>query len=171
MIGDTMVMESAVAEKKGWSFKVQITAERGPPPDYVTFSMKSRLLQGTELVFDKFENGMKKRDYYIVEFDLDDDSGLDLSFHPDPRIAFWVNLDRSIDPECTDVPSCPTDASYSDEIFAICVGEDELKVRNEDKTKAKFSFSLGFVKGGFDPDNPAGQIRYDPVGSNKDGGI
>ena len=166
-MGDIMVMENVFAKSKGWTFKVEITAEPGP-----TFKMSSHLKQGDELVFDKSSvNGMRKRDYYVIEFDLDDDSGLDLAFHPDPRVAFWVNSDPTMDPECSDEPPCPSEASYCDEIFAICVDDDELKVRNEDKTKAKFSFSLGFVKGGFELGDPAGQVRYDPIGSNRDGGL
>jgi hypothetical protein len=163
---DTMVEERAMATSK--TFKVDVyakPAKPGDPPENVQFSLSSPLKTGPkgELVFNKTKDDMYKQDYYLLEFDLHDTSTLGLTFAPNPMVALWVNLGSTV---------CPTSKCYSDEVYAVCVNKsgDQLTVRNEDKTIADFSFSLGFLKAGADPLDPNSYIRYDPVGTNQDGG-
>ena len=99
-------MENIFAKSKGWTFKVEIRRARTTAG---TFKMSSHLKQGDELVFDKFSvNGMRKRDYYVIEFDLDDIRTRSC-LPPGSRVAFWVNSDPTMDPECGDEPPCPSE--------------------------------------------------------------
>ena len=167
-MNECVTIESPGLMKKGWTVHVDVIVEDplpGDPPDQVRFSLDSKLKgPNGALVFNKTNDGMKKVDYYLVEFDLVDKSSLDLSFAPNPMVAFWVNWNSQ---------SCPNGACYSHEIYAVGVDEQhgkKLLVRNEDNSIVDFAFSLGFLKGGFDPSDPNGYIRYDPIGTNQDGG-
>ena len=69
---DTRARESEMATSKGWTVKVDVIADPGPPPDDVTFKLESNLKGANgDLVFDKSKDKMPKVDYYLVEFDLD----------------------------------------------------------------------------------------------------
>jgi hypothetical protein len=146
---------------EGHTVQVYVIAESGPTPGSVTFKLDSDLTDDKdELVFDQDRDDMRKLDYYLIEFNLVDRTGLRLQFAPSKQDAFWVIMGS----DDTTSPPCPKAPSYSDEIYAIDVDKDKLTVRNENNTIAKFAYSLGFVKG----DGSA--VRMDPVGTNKDGG-
>ena len=145
----------------GWRQSVKVWALPGNPIDW---HMESNLKdpQSGFLVFNKGNDNMPKRDYYLIQFDLQDHSGLDLRFEPNPANAFWVAVDQN------SPPTCPKSASYSDQIYAICddPGGKGLTVRNDDKDRAYFTFSLGFIS-----DKDGKPYRYDPGGDNQDGGF
>jgi hypothetical protein len=145
----------------GWKATVKVFADPGDP---IEWKLESSLKGHDDyLVFDKTKDHMPKRDYYLIEFDLVDRTGLNLKFQPNPVHAFWVATGDEYDP-----PECPQTASYSPTIYAICDDPDgkSLTVRNDDLTRQYFRFSLGFVG---DPDGR--EYRYDPVGDNQDGGL
>jgi hypothetical protein len=136
------------------------------------YEIKENGMAKSILVFNKDNddiNGKKmaKQDYYLVEFALDDQSGLKLSFAPNPMHALWVQFGTPSNP-----PPCPTAACHSDEFFAVCVdqGAKKLTIRNEDTNIADFSFTLRFLPEGADPKNPSSYVEYDPIGSNQNGG-
>jgi len=150
------------ASPSGWKYTVKVWALPGDP---IYWHMESGLKDPDRdmLVFNKTKNNMLKKDFYLVEFDLQDHSGLDLSFEPNPMNAFWVALgDRDSE------PPCPTKPSYVDSIYATCVdsGGSKLTVRNDDMEVEMFSFSLGFVSG-----VDGSHQRYDPGGNNQNGGL
>lgn len=142
----------------GWKVSVQVWALEGDP---VEWHLVSRLKdpETGNLVFNKTKDKMPKRDHYLVEFDLKDHSGLGLRFEPNPMKAFWVQTGSDA--------SCPAEACYSDEIYAISVDPrgSTMTVRNEDHTVQKFMFSLNFV------DSSGVPRRFDPGGENEDGGL
>jgi hypothetical protein len=153
-----------------WKKKVTVKAEDGPAPGTIKWSLDSELKKfpdKDELWFDKTADKMPKRDYYLLEFDLEDKTKLNLKFAPNPMLAFWVEMGSAFNPE----PDCPQKPSYCHEVYATCVDEKRLTVRNEDETIATFRFSLGFLKGGEDPKSQESYVRFDPVGSNRDGGL
>src|SRR6266700_2565644 len=117
------------------TFKVTVVAKPGTGVDPIDFSIDSNLKKGGHLVFNKSDDGMKKTDYYLIEFDLDDQSGLGLQFDPNPMHAFWVAMGDEQGP-----PPCPMTAAYTDQIYAICDEPDGrgLTIRNDDDTKQYF---------------------------------
>lgn len=136
------------------------------------YEIKENGTSKSSLVFNKdndYINGKKmtKQDYYLIEFNLIDQTGLNLGFAPNPIHALWVQFGTASNP-----PPCPTSACYSDEFFAVCVdqGGKKLTVRNEDSNVADFSFTLRLLPVGADPKNQANYVDYDPVGSNQNGG-
>jgi hypothetical protein len=128
----------------------------------IDFELRSNLLKGSELVFNKDNDGMKKKDFYLVDFELDDQTSLNLSFQPNPMKALWVNMGDAMGP-----PRCPDTAAYCDDIYAVSVDPNgkKITVRNNDAKIQFFSFSLGFIG---DPNES--EYRYDPGGQNQDGG-
>ena len=135
----------------------------------VDFKMESDLKKDPDkdqLTFDKTADHMPKKDYYLVDFDLKDDTKLKLEFAPNPMLAFWVNMGSPFNPE----PKCPQTPSYCEEVYAVSVSKKRLTVRNEDEIIATFRFSLGFLKGGEDPKSQTSYVRFDPIGENRDGG-
>lgn len=145
----------------GWKYTVKVWALPGDP---VYWHMESGLKDpGSDvLVFNKSRNNMPKQDFYLIEFDLQDHSGLSLRFEPNPMNAFWVAVgDRNSS------PPCPATPSYADSIYATGVDSDgaKLTVRNDDMEIEMFSFSLGFVSS-----VDGSHYRYDPGGSNQNGG-
>lgn len=156
-----------------WAWKATVHADPGTEGREVDFWIECDLKgspkdpKDQELVFDKTQQKMKKKDWFEIEFGLDDKSGLKLEFAPNPMLAFWVNMGSPFNPD----PACPLVPSYSPDVYATCVSRDQLRVRNEDEVIATFRFSLGFLKGGQDPKNQTSYVRYDPIGSNKNGGF
>jgi hypothetical protein len=147
------------AAPAGWSYTVKVWA-LGDPIQWVIES-KLRDPQTGNLVFNKNNDHMPKRDYYVVNFELHDFSGLQLRFEPNPRDAFWVAVgDRE------NMPPCPGSAAYSDQIYAICddTGGMKLTIRNDDLDQVLFSYSLGFVS-----DLHGSKHRCDPGGDNQNG--
>jgi hypothetical protein len=145
------------------SFKVTIIAKPGTGVDPIDWDYDSNLKKGSSghLVFNKSDDDMKKWDYYLVEFNLDDRTNLGLQFEPNPMNAFWVVMGDNVSP-----PHCPQTPSYCDQIYAVCDDPNgrSLTVRNEDDTVQFFRFSLGFI------DRNGKPHRFDPIGSNQDGG-
>lgn len=121
-----------------------------------------------ELVFHKDKHGMKKHDYHLVEFMLDDRTGEGLKFPTVPHDAMWVVA-------CKDRanPVCPTKEMTSDyEVMEpICVSSDRsrLIVRNDNPRKEDWSFTLNFVRRAED-EARGDYVSWDPVGSNQNGG-
>jgi len=148
----------------GWKYTVKVWALPGTGIDPIYWHMEGGLKDPDHdvLVFNKTGNNMPKKDFYLIEFDLQDHSGLGLSFEPNPMNAFWVAMGNS-----NSAPPCPTSPSYCDSVYAVSTDSDggTLTVRNDDMEVQMFSFSLGFIS------NKDGlHYRYDPGGNNQDGG-
>lgn len=127
---------------EGRTVKVDVIAEPGATLGDVTFRLNSELKNDDDqLVFDQNRDEMRKLDYYLVEFELDDRTDLDLRFATRKKDAFWVVMG----PDGATDPPYPKQPSYSDEIRAVDVDKRKLTVRNENNTVAKFAYSLGFV--------------------------
>lgn len=159
---DTKSTQPEQALGMGRTVDVDVIAELDPETKEVSFRLDSDLKDDDdELVFDQNRDEMRKPDYYLVEFNLVDRTGLGLRFTPSTKDAFWVNMG----PDDRDSPPCPTTPSYSEEIRAVDVSKKKLTVRNENNTVAKFTYSLGFLT------SDGNDLRFDPGGTNKDGGI
>lgn len=145
------------------TFKATVVAKPGTGVDPVDFSLDSLLKHPASghLVFNKSNNGMKKTGYYLIEFDLDDQTALGLRFEPNPMDAFWVAMGNETTP-----PPCPKSASYSNEVYAISDDPNgrTLTVRNDDDTLRYFAYSLNLV------DQNSTPHRFDPIGQNQNGG-
>jgi len=146
------------------SVAVSILATRGEGKNPVDFTIESGLKnpQNGYLVFNKKKDAMRKSDFYLIEFTLDDDSGLGLRFEPNPVDAFWVAMGDNVSP-----PHCPQSASYDSTVYVVSdpASGDKLIVRNDDDVLQFFRFSLGFV------DSTGAQHRFDPIAQNQNGGI
>jgi hypothetical protein len=147
-----------VAAAAGWKKTVKVWAFGNP----VHWHLESSLIdpQTGYLLFDKTRDQMPKRDYYVIDFSLQDHTGLNLRFKPNPMNAFAVTVGGSQPPP----PPCPLPGSYSDSIYAICSDQNGnvLTIRNDDMTVEYFSFALYF-------DSDAGDQRCDPAGNNQNG--
>lgn len=148
-----------------FSFHVKVVAKPGPAGGKaVEFDLQSNLKDPATglLVFNKSNNGMRKKDYYLVDFDLDDHTTLNLRFNPNPMKALWVAMGDAMS-----APPCPATASYCGDIYATSVDDNgnKMTVRNDDPKWQYFTFSLGFVG---DPEDS--EYRFDPGGSNQDSG-
>jgi hypothetical protein len=137
------------------------------------YEMKENGVKKASLVFNKTGQTvggqpMKKKDYFLIEFTLKDETTAgNLQVPPNPIEAFWVCTPRQQNP-----PICPQTASYDTDIFAVCVDPDKdtLTVRNEDDVVEDFMFTLRFLPAGADPKVPANYVAYDPIGQNQNGG-
>ena len=148
-----------LAAPQGWSYTVKVWAVGDP----IRWIIESKLKDSKtdNLTFNKYNDQMPKRDYYVVEFVLQDFTTLDLRFEPNPMRAFWVAVGDK-----TTMPKCPDQASYSDEIYAIADNDPtgkRLTIRNDDMSEALFSYALNFI------DRDGNPHRCDPGGDNQDG--
>ena len=158
----------AVEAQVGPQDEVQDEAQ-DEPRKVICFEIESDIYdkKAKEFVFDKRPKKMLKKDYHLVDLELGDNTKVGLTFAPNPMIAFWVDMGTPSNPN----PSCPSRASYCEEVYAVCVDDTKLTVRNDNLTPATFHFSLGFLKKLGDPKSPSSYVRIDPVGRNRDGGI
>jgi hypothetical protein len=122
-----------------------------------------------ELVFSKDRHGMRKQDYHLVEFVLDDDTGDGLRFPSVPHDAMWVieGADRAN-------RKCPDKDSVSNydvmEPICVCDAGERLIVRNDNPKTEDWSFTLNFVKRGEDESDRRSYVSWDPGGANQNGG-
>jgi hypothetical protein len=148
-----------LAAATGWARTVKVWAIGNP----ITWKLESSLKdpQTGYLVFNKKNDQMPKKDYYLVEFKLQDQSGLNLSFKSNPMKAFAVKIWGQQAPPAG---YCPPQGSYADTIYAISCDQNgqSLTIRNDDMTSEYFSFALFF-------DSTSGDQCCDPGGDNQNG--
>jgi hypothetical protein len=124
---------------------------------------------GEEFVFHKDQHGMRKHDYHLIEFVLDDRTGDGLKFPQVPHDAMWVTV--GADRASRKCPDMHTVSDYSVmEPICVCDGEGRLIVRNDNPRKEDWSFTLNFVKRGEDESDAARYVSWDPGGANQNGG-
>jgi hypothetical protein len=154
----TLKQARKMAAATGWKKSVNVWAIGDP----IQWTLESKLVDPVTgyLVFNKTKDQMPKKDYYIVEFNLQDHSGLNLSFKSNPMKAFAVAVGGKNPPP----PPCPGQGSYSDSIYAISCDQNgkTLTVRNDDMNVEFFSFALYF-------DSDTGDQCCDPGGENQNG--
>ncbi|MGE5561828.1 MAG: hypothetical protein ACM3ZV_00785 [Bacillota bacterium] len=164
MHNDEPICRKTSREEQGRIFQVTVHATKGTGDDPVDFSFESPLKnqENGHLVFYKNRDKMRRQDFYLLEFMLDDQSGLGLRFEPNPCHAFWVAMGDNVSP-----PDCPQEPSYDETIFVVQshLHGKTLLVRNDDDVPQFFRFSLGFV------DQDGKPHRFDPIGQNQNGGI
>ena len=135
----------------------------------VHFSPESHVWSDSKFVFHKDHHGMRKQDYHLVEFVLDDRTGEGLRFPDTPHDAMWVaKVDNPADPTC---PGKDTPSNYH-VLEPICVCDDgkRLIVRNDNPRKEQWSFTMNFVKEGEDHANVDEYVSWDPITDNHNGG-
>lgn len=121
-----------------------------------------------DLVFNKDHvNGMKKNDYFVVRFDLENQDGANLVFAKDREVVLWACPLSQADP----VTKCPPNNSYMETTFYVHpskkIQDTKLYVINTDMECEEFAFAINFL----DTDSPGKKyVKLDPVGSNKNGG-
>lgn len=123
----------------------------------------------SKFVFHKDRHGMKKQDYHLVEFVLDDRTGEGLRFPEIPHDAMWVaKVDDPADPVC---PTKDTKSDY-DVLEPICVCDDgkRLIVRNDNPRHEQWAFTMNFVKAGEDDNDADNYVSWDPITDNRNGG-
>jgi len=122
-----------------------------------------------EFVFSKDRHGMRRHDYHLLEFVLNDRTGDDLRFPESPHDAMWVMAVD--DPEHRACPDMHTVSNY-DIMEPVCVCDDQkrLIVRNDNPRKENWSFTLNFVRPGEDQSDPSRFVSWDPGGLNQNGG-
>jgi hypothetical protein len=149
---------------------VPIVASKDGAGSY-QFRPKSELWDEAEqhLVFDKGRHGMSKKDYHLVEFLLQDETGDGLKFPPAPHDAMWVAQGAPLaDRVCPDMNS-KNDYSVMEPI-CVCDDGERLIVRNDNPRREDWAFTLNFVRNGEDPHDRARYVNWDPGGSNQNGG-
>lgn len=121
------------------------------------------------LRFHKDHHGMKKHDYHLVEFVLDDRSGDGLRFPDSPHSAMWVS--RVADPARPECPNKNTESDYEVlEPICVCDGGQRLIARNDNPRREQWAFTLNFVKRDKDDADQDGYVSWDPITDNRNGG-
>jgi|SRR5690348_16273663 len=159
---------AAFAQGVGKEVRVVFTAK-----DNGEYSMTMDGSPVDNLVFNKDDfqingKGMKKKDYFVIKFTLDDKTtAQDLTVPLNPMNAIWICTPRQKTP-----PECPRSPSYDQQIYAISTEPDKgvVWVRNQDMTVEDFQFTMCFLKRGTDPSDPNNYVNYDPGGQNMNGG-
>jgi hypothetical protein len=116
--------------------------------------------------FHKDHHGMKKHDFHLIEFVLDDQTGEGLQFPSAPHDAMFVaKVDDPAHPVC---PNENTASDY-DVIDPMCVSDDgkRLIVRNDNPREEHYSFTLNFTKAG----EEGSSVCWDPIIKNSNGGV
>lgn len=135
----------------------------------IGFHMEEGGERKDRLTFCKREEQMKKADWHEIVFELDDPTGSDLQFHPNPAMAMWVARGTP-----TKAPSCPRNPKQDEqaELRPTAVSEDglQLTVINDNKGECFLSFQLNFVEPFARGDRPRIVAEYDPIIQNKNGG-
>lgn len=133
-----------------------------------SFSLDDGKGGAADLVFNKDDvNGMKKNDYFVVRFDLENQDGANLVFAKDREVVLWACPLSLADP----TTHCPPDNSYMETTFYVHpskkIQDKRLYVINTDMENEQFAFAFNFLN-----KDDAGKkyVKFDPVGTNKNGG-
>ncbi len=122
----------------------------------------------TELEFDKGKSKLKDSQFYLITFELDANDNGGLRFSKDLSKVFWAK------PIPNATAPCVTEESHLPGLFvdpATPITDRQIKVINVDRTIQLFAFAFNFLRPG-DVDGPGTKyVLYDPVGSNKNGGV
>jgi hypothetical protein len=165
-----MHLEVEMSKPKGVMHQVAIRATKNPTGE-VHFEPESEVWRDSHghFSFHKDEHGMRKHDFHLVEFVLDDQTGDALKFPSVPHDAMWV-----VKVDDPDHPKCPDKNTESDyevmEPICVCDGGERLIVRNDNPRSEQWAFTLNFVK---DADRLADNDQYvswDPITQNNNGG-
>lgn len=137
----------------------------------VHFAPESDLWSGSnsKFAFHKDHHGMRKQDYHLIEFVLDDRTGDQLRFPDAPHDAMWVaRVEDMANALC---PGKETPSDY-EVLEPICVCDNGLRliVRNENPRKEQWSFTMNFVKAGQSSDDADNYVSWDPITDNHNGG-
>jgi hypothetical protein len=121
------------------------------------------------LRFHKDHHGMKKHDYHLVEFVLQDQTGEGLRFPSVPHHAMWVS--KAEPGQATPCPDKDTQSNYQ-VIEPMSVSDDgrRLIVRNDNPQHEQWAFTMNFVKSGEDPADAIKYVSWDPIIDNHNGG-
>lgn len=137
------------------------TAEGG-----IRWDMQSKFKKGGRLVFENEWKG----DEFLITFDLDDKTGLNLVCPDNLDDAMWVSAGvEKGDPECPKLTAC------HNEVFrAVEVGPKgnptRLTVRNKNNKPENVAFSLRYIPKNKPQNDPKNFVIFDPISENKNGG-
>ena len=120
------------------------------------------------LHFHKDHHGLRKADYHLAEFVLDDRSGEGLKFPRVPHDAMWVAAAQAGEAKCPDKNS----VSNYEVLEPISVSDDgkRLIVRNDNPRSERWGFTLNFTKRGADEADVDSYVSWDPIIDNHNGG-
>lgn len=161
MMKDTTMDKSSksLADKKT---KVKVTADPGTAGRLVDWSYDARFDNGggsnpskNVMKFDK-DSGSHQ-----IIFTLDDNTGFDLKFYPQPHDAMWVAVGTNCPPPCA--------GDGGGEILFTCVSQDRdvLTVINRNEAEGDLCYALRF-DGKRQLDAPP--FVFDPIMTNGGGG-
>lgn len=134
--------------------------------DGIRWEMQSKYKKDKQLVFKNEKIG----DEFLITFDLDDKTGLNLVCPDNLGDAMWVSAGvEKGDPECPKVSAC-----HNDVFQAVEVGPKgnptKLTVRNKNDKVENIAFSLRYVPKNKSQSNQENFVIFDPVSQNKNGG-
>lgn len=116
-----------------------------------------------KFTFNKNTNNMSKKDFYLIQFTLVDNTNLNLKFPKNASDALWACV--AADPS-DPYASCPhvAPATPSNQFVPLIVLNDYcLLAMNKDDKDETLVFALNF-----NSDN--GPVQWDPIADNQDGG-
>ena len=154
-----------MSRAKGVMHPVTVTAAKGADGT-IGFRGDSSVWNDSEghFAFHKDHHGMKKHDYHLIEFILDDETGEGLKFPSAPHDAMWIaKVDDPAHPHCPD-GTAPSDYGVIDPI-CVCDGGKRLIVRNDNPREEHYAFTLNFTTAG-----NGQRVSWDPIIKNSNGG-
>jgi hypothetical protein len=165
-----MNLEDKMSKPKGVMHQVAVKATKDGAGDF-HFKPESEVWHDSHghFAFHKDKHGMKKHDYHLVEFVIDDRTNDGLKFPSVPHDAMWV---ARVDDQAH--PICPDKDTASDyeviEPICVCDGGERLIVRNHNPRSEQWAFTLNFVKDGAAQADANMYISWDPIIQNQNGG-
>ena len=135
------------------------------------FEMQVNGKQEGMLEFNKFHDNMKKSESYRIEFDLQNKGSKAeaLRFSKLEDTVLWAKaVDDLREP-------CPESPSYMPNVFFVDpdsrIEDEKLVVINVDPDVQDFKFAFNFLRPGQKDGPNTDYARFDPIGSNQNGGV
>lgn len=144
--------------------KYKIIAKRNGANNY-SFELENLTGGPANLTFNKTTDGLRKRDYYLLEFHLKNEPGCDLKFVDDrAKVLSACHADDAVN-NCA-----PEGANYMPVLFVhptMPLQKKLIYVVNTDPYSEKFFFGFSFVSEKYPNETP----YLDPPGDNQNGGL
>lgn len=144
--------------------KYKIIAKRNGTNNY-SFELENLNGGPANLTFNKTDDKLRKRDYYLLEFHLRNEPGCDLEFVDDRAKVLSACHEKDAVNGCA-----PEGSSYFPDLFVhptLPLQKKLVHVVNTDQHVEKFYFGFSFVSKTYPAESP----YFDPPGDNQDGGL
>ena len=150
---------------KDRNYDIKMVKTGDDPPKHIPVLSKDGNVIGPDhvIVFNKYKDNMKKTDYHLIKFEIDEFDDSPLRFVPSEKDVMWVQEGTTCPEEYCELPGVIW-------VHKVHPQGKWIEVINMNMTKLRFQFTLNFVDKTITNPTKDDYVALDPGGGNENGG-